>query len=135
VTDHSHGSTSRTFVTCSLRSGCPWNSATIRDTGVWVTYHYGFSADIGGGEYPRPEVPDTPFRVGSDQPYARITDALQAWPDTADAPSPAVIELAGSTAYQEQLDAVSVAPVCRSPIRLRHAPLVSCTYFVCETER
>jgi hypothetical protein len=74
------------------------------DTGVWVTYHHGFSADIGGGEYPRPEGPDTPFRVGTGQPYARITDAVEAWREAADPPSPAVIELVGSTAYQEQLE-------------------------------
>ena len=27
------------------------------DTGVWVTYHYAFSADMGGGEYLRPIEP------------------------------------------------------------------------------
>jgi hypothetical protein len=28
--------------------------------GVWVTYHYGFSADIGGGEYKRPMIQPSP---------------------------------------------------------------------------
>ncbi len=73
------------------------------DTGVWVTYHHGFSADIGGGEYPRPDGPDTPYRVGPGQHYARIVDAVQAWRDSKRGPSTAVVELVGSVAYQEQI--------------------------------
>ncbi|OKK03508.1 hypothetical protein AMK26_18650 [Streptomyces sp. CB03234] len=78
--------------------------------GVWVTYHYAFSDDMGGGEYPRER--ETPagakvYRVGPGQPYRRIMDAYGDWrgdrragrcgPD-------GVIEITHSGAYQEQLD-------------------------------
>ena len=76
------------------------------DTGVWVTYHHGFSADLGGGEYPRTDGPATPYRVGPGQPYERITAALEAWRDGKEGPGTAVIELVGSAAYQEQIEIV-----------------------------
>ncbi|MCF3101820.1 hypothetical protein IPZ58_09520 [Streptomyces roseoverticillatus] len=52
------------------------------ETGVWVTYHYGFPADLGGGEYARPSPPAapgarTPYRVGPRQEHGRITEALE----------------------------------------------------------
>ncbi|MGW2253948.1 hypothetical protein ACWCXH_27700 [Kitasatospora sp. NPDC001660] len=54
------------------------------EEGVWVSYHYGFPADLGGGEYPRPDTtPDSPgtrrYLVGPGGEYARITDALEQW--------------------------------------------------------
>lgn len=55
--------------------------------GVWVTYHYAFSADIGGGEYPR--VLSEPmnfmlYRVTKEQPlppgmFETINGALAKW--------------------------------------------------------
>lgn len=78
--------------------------------GVWVSYHYAFSDDTDGGEYPRDR--ETPvaakvYRVGPGQTYQRIMDAYGEWrtdrrsgrcgPD-------GIIEITHSGAYQEQLD-------------------------------
>ena len=93
--------------------------------GVRVTYQYGFSADIGGGEYrrvlsdPAPRMvrvadPDHPgqtilqpsepktYRVGrGDGLYHRIADAIAAWRQ--DMPWDAVIELTESGVFVEPL--------------------------------
>ncbi len=71
---------------------------------VHVTYHYAFSADIGGGEYDRPLIEPAQFtlyRVGEHETFKRIHDALHQW--KADKPQNAVIELANSGVYVEQL--------------------------------
>lgn len=90
--------------------------------GVRVSYHYGFSADIGGGEYarslldPQPRRVEEPapdnaeatlkvakepvyYRVGKGEAYQRLTDALTQW--RADEPWDAVVELIGSNVYTE----------------------------------
>ncbi len=73
--------------------------------GVRVSYHYGFAAELGGGEYPRPApLPSaayTLYRVGQagSAPLARIGDALRQWAD--EAPAHAVIELAHSGVWVE----------------------------------
>ncbi|MCT9078372.1 hypothetical protein [Streptomyces fulvoviolaceus] len=79
--------------------------------GVWVDYHYASGADMGGGEYERPdrvERPDAAFyRVGPGQPYRQIMDAYRAWQHDrrADRTGPeGIIEITHSGAYQEQLD-------------------------------
>jgi hypothetical protein len=76
--------------------------------GVWVSYHYGFSADIGGGEYDRPlSQPEIHklYRVGPDQPFHTITSALQQWRQNDAAENPnAVIEIADSGVYVEQIN-------------------------------
>jgi hypothetical protein len=49
--------------------------------GVWVTYHYVFSADMGGGEYPRalPEPrPSTRFVVSKEAPAGGVFDTINA---------------------------------------------------------
>jgi hypothetical protein len=72
--------------------------------GVWVDYHYGFSTEMGGGEYRRTlrEQPDaTVYRVGPKQAYRRIADAITAWSD--DDPVDAVIEIVDSGVYAEQV--------------------------------
>ncbi|GAA0432954.1 hypothetical protein Aca07nite_02760 [Actinoplanes capillaceus] len=72
------------------------------DEGVRVTYHYAFSDDLGGGEYPRDlSTPGTVYRVGPGHPYRRIADAHREW--RADRPADAVIEITDSGAYQEEL--------------------------------
>ncbi|MFD7233773.1 hypothetical protein ACFWAT_00505 [Streptomyces syringium] len=73
--------------------------------GAWVSYHYAFSDDTGGGEYPRER--DTPprstvYRVGPGRPHERIMDAYEQW--RSDGGAEAVIELTHSGAHQEQLD-------------------------------
>jgi hypothetical protein len=72
---------------------------------VRVSYHYGFPADIGGGEYARPLLqqpePATIYRVGDGEAYQRIGDALNQWQQ--DKPASAVIEIVVSAVYVEQL--------------------------------
>jgi hypothetical protein len=50
-----------------------------RRQGVWVTYNYAFSADMGGGEYERtlsqPAVYNL-YLVGAQENFTRINDAL-----------------------------------------------------------
>lgn len=74
--------------------------------GVWVSYRYGFSADLGGGEYDRPARPSAHvIKVGAKEEITRISDALAVWreyraqrllPD-------AVIEITDGGCYTEQL--------------------------------
>jgi hypothetical protein len=72
---------------------------------VRVSYHYGFSADMGGGEYRRqlltPGGEHTVYRVGEGQPFRRIADALTRW--TQEKPVSAIIEIANSGVYVEPL--------------------------------
>ncbi|MHC3474707.1 hypothetical protein ACYF6T_39275 [Streptomyces sp. 7R007] len=76
--------------------------------GVWVDYHHGYGADLGGGEYERPdrvERPDAAFyRVGPGQPYRQIMDAYRAWQGERRPGRTGIIEITHSGAYQEQLD-------------------------------
>lgn len=71
---------------------------------VRVTYHYAFSDDMGGGEYPRPiyDPADAKFyRVGRGQDFQRIGDALDKWKQ--EKPKNAVIELTDSSVYVEPI--------------------------------
>ncbi|WP_030946067.1 hypothetical protein [Streptomyces sp. NRRL S-646] len=79
--------------------------------GVWVDHHYAYGADMGGGEYERPDRVDRPdatfYRVGPGQPYRQIMDAYRAWQHdrrAGDAGPDGIIEITHSGAYQEQLD-------------------------------
>jgi hypothetical protein len=77
----------------------------LRKQGVWVSYYYGFSAGIGGGEYDRTlsEPPGaTVYLVGSGETYTRINDALTQWRQ--DAPKNAAIEITDSGVYTEQIN-------------------------------
>lgn len=72
--------------------------------GVWVSYHYGFPDDTGGGEYER--VLSQPaeavvYRVGEDEALTRINDALAKWRD--EKPRHAVIEVTDGGVYVEQI--------------------------------
>ena len=78
--------------------------------GVWVSYHYGFSADIGGGEYDRPLRPsEAVIKVGSNEEIKRISDAIAKWrqyrtqSNTRSKWADAVIEITDSGCYTEQL--------------------------------
>ncbi|WP_225847562.1 hypothetical protein [Streptomyces sp. HPF1205] len=78
--------------------------------GVWVTHHYAFGDDMGGGQYPRDRV--TPreaavYRVGPGRTHERINDAYEQWRtdrSSGAAGASAIIEITHSGAYQEQLD-------------------------------
>jgi hypothetical protein len=79
--------------------------------GVWVDHHYAYGADLGGGEYERPDRVARPdaacYRVGPGQPYRQIMDAYRAWQHDrrADRTGPeGIIEITHSGAHQEQLD-------------------------------
>ncbi|MFG2296012.1 hypothetical protein [Streptomyces sp. NPDC048603] len=109
------------------------------DTGLWVSYHHGFSADMGGGEYPRPQPagrapapapPEAVYRVGPGEQHERLTDALAHWcRDKAARPAlrTAAVELVGSIVLQEQIEirldrgdrlTVRAAPRSRPVLRL-----------------
>jgi len=75
-----------------------------RRQSVWVSYAYGFPADLGGGEYAR--VLSQPagaafYEVGGGAKYQKIGDALAQW--TADQPAAAVIEIVDSNVYAEPI--------------------------------
>jgi hypothetical protein len=73
--------------------------------GVWVYYHYGFSADIGGGEYERPLYQPQKYilyQVGELAKYKTITTALEQW--QRDKPANAIVEITDSGVYVEQLN-------------------------------
>jgi hypothetical protein len=94
-------------------------------SGVWVSYHYGFSADMGGGEYDRPlfqPIEHTLYRVGKQQSLRTITLALNQWNMEREA-SPnaaklrhAVIEIVDSEIYTEELE-IHVETQCSLQIR------------------
>ena len=72
---------------------------------VRVSYFYGFSSDIGGGEYDRPLIRPpvfTIYRVGARQTFKSIKDALLQW--RKDSPENAVIEITDSGVYVEQIE-------------------------------
>jgi hypothetical protein len=76
----------------------------LRRQSVWVSYHYSFSADIGGGEYNRPlsEHPGSKlYLVGEGEDNKRINDALKQW--QTDQPQYAVIEISDSGVYVEPI--------------------------------
>ena len=79
-----------------------------RKQGVWVSYHYGFSTEMGGGEYER-DLSDpvggaagaVRYAVGEGETYTRLSDALTKW--QTDAPPAAVIEITDSGVYVEPI--------------------------------
>jgi hypothetical protein len=75
---------------------------------VRVSYHYGYSADIGGGEYARPILQPaqsyTLYRIGENERYQRIAQVLAQWQQ--DRPTHAVIEFAASGVYVEPIGIV-----------------------------
>ncbi len=78
--------------------------------GVWVSHHYGFSAEIGGGEYDRP-ISQQPmvvlYRVGKGGEFASITEALKQFEHDAKLPGAvcdAVIEIVDSGIYVEPIN-------------------------------
>jgi hypothetical protein len=81
----------------------------VRKQAVWVSYSYGFSADMGGGEYSRPirqpadaviyRVGQQPVPSGPAPQFTRLGDALARW--RSDAPVNAVIEIVDNGVYTE----------------------------------
>jgi hypothetical protein len=87
------------------RISFPPSTNELPRRGIWVTYNYGFSADIGGGEYPRALTPATSetkiYQVGERAPFRRIAQALEQWRQ--DRPRRAFIEISDSGVYVEQV--------------------------------
>jgi hypothetical protein len=88
--------------------------------GVRVSYRYGFSADIGGGEYARPMLQPAGkvelYRIGEHEAFQRVAQALAQWQQ--DQPAQAVIEFAESGVYVEP---ISVRLADRQSLQLRAA--------------
>jgi hypothetical protein len=85
--------------------------------GVWVSYRYGFSADMGGGEYNRPiQHPFDPtvaaepqdhfvfYSVSEKDSFTTIEEALREWYKVRAEHPHAVIEIADNSVYSEQLN-------------------------------
>jgi hypothetical protein len=73
-------------------------------SGVWVSYHYGFSADMGGGEYDRPlaqPAGSVTYAVSQDATLDTIGKALDRW--RTEQPRHAVIEIGDSRVYVEPI--------------------------------
>jgi hypothetical protein len=72
---------------------------------VWVSYHYAFSAAMGGGEYDRTlsqPADYSLYRVGSGEEHLHINDALTQWHN--EAPIHAVVEITDSGVYVEPIN-------------------------------
>jgi hypothetical protein len=77
----------------------------VPQNGVWVSFYYGFSAEMGGGEYERPTLPSAQtvkiYSVGADAEFRRIHDAYEHWHK--EQPQNAIIEIADSGVYEEEI--------------------------------
>ena len=103
--------------------------ANDRDaTDVWVSYYYGFSADIGGGEYERPLRPPLSrklYRVSQQKAslpnyFESINEALITWlNERADHPE-AIVEIEDSGSYSETIKEVALKAGERLEIRARN---------------
>ncbi|TPN48536.1 hypothetical protein FJ976_19240 [Mesorhizobium sp. B1-1-9] len=98
----------------------------IRKQAVWVSYCYGFSTEMGGGEYSRPirqpadavvyRVGQQPVLSGPKPQFKRIGEALEKW--RSDKPVNAVIEILDSGVYTEP---VAVELAKNQSLQLRSA--------------
>jgi hypothetical protein len=71
--------------------------------GVFVSYNYGFSDDLGGGEYDRATSQPAGaklYRVGEGEEFKNISRALARWKE--DDPKDAVIEITDSRVYEPE---------------------------------
>lgn len=87
--------------------------------GVWVTYRYGFSTDLGGGEYPRRlarPAPDTFYQAVRKPPAGSppvadgavdsVEEAVRRWEAVRAQQPSAVVEILDSEVYVEQLEII-----------------------------
>lgn len=74
----------------------------VPNNGVWVSYHYGFSSDMGGGEYERmlsQPSESVYYRVGQGEVFDTLDKALAKWRE--DNKLHAIIEIDDSSVYDE----------------------------------
>lgn len=93
-----------------VRGRIAFSSRNAPETGVWVSYHYGFSADVGGGEYHRwisPTDGRPVYKVGKGSAHSQIMDAFRHWQTDKEhdfSRRNAIIEIVDSGTYQESID-------------------------------
>ena len=105
-----------------------------RPDGVWVSYHYGFPDDLGGGEYHRrlnipSEASSTLFlSVGRTEKLQTIQAALEVWETIRLEKPQAIIEIVDSEVYRERLE-ITLATNERLTIRAadRTRPVIELT--------
>lgn len=91
-----------------------FSSKEQTDKGVWVSYHYGFSVDMGGGEYGRtlrqPALRTNEtlkiYRVGEGEDFDTIRAALEAWAadHKQERVDHAIIEISDNRDYTEKIN-------------------------------
>ena len=89
---------------------------------IWVSYHYAFSDDTGGGQYPRDlEAAPEAYLVGHGQRFATIMAAVNYWQDHKDPHATrrtAVVEITDNKVYQEHIT-LDLAPGDELTLRAR----------------
>jgi len=87
-----------------------FSARSAPESGVWVSYSYGFSDRLGGGEYERPVIPagDRPvYRVGPGEgQHRKLMEAVAQWQGEKKDPTKrdAVIEITDSGVYEEPIE-------------------------------
>jgi hypothetical protein len=95
-----------------VRGRIAFSARNAPEGGVWITWHYGFGDDLGGGEYQRPlRAPGTRpvYRVGPGADHEQIMQAVQQWRQDKQADPrkrDAIVEIVDSGAYEEPIDLV-----------------------------
>jgi len=99
------------------------------ETDVWVSYYYGFSADVGGGEYERPLRPQFNrklYRVSQQRKasspdyFETIGDAIEAWLKDRESHPDALVEIDDSGSYSESINEIAMKSGERLEIRARN---------------
>jgi hypothetical protein len=116
----------------------------LDETDVWVSYHYAFSADIGGGEYERPLRPPfnrRVYRVSQQQNptnpdyFKRVADALSAWSNDREKNPDVIIEIDDSGSYNETINEIELKAGERLEIRAREGTRPVINFFDDRTSR
>ena len=99
------------------------------ETDMWVSYHYAFSANIGGGEYDRPLRPALKrkqYHISQQRPghepdyFETINEAVTAWVRDRAAHPDALIEIEDSGTYSEPIKEIKLKAGERLEIRARN---------------
>ena len=109
------------------------------DDGVWVSYHYGFADELGGGEYRRvlDKPVNPPYQIGPGH-FPNLMAAVRKWrEDKEDNPAlaDAVIEFIDSGAYSEREPVIRLDPGDKLEIRAAQGERPVLRLFDWETNR